>query len=131
MRKFLRTGVSSILCAATFALPSPAQQKHPCDEALTQHEMNQCALTEYRLADAALNKIYQQVVATTSGGERAKLRAAQLAWIKFRDAECEYESAGNEGGSIYPLVFNGCLRRQTEDRTAQLKEILRERAERE
>ena len=61
--------------------------------------------------------------------EQAKLRAAQLAWLKFRDAHCDYESIGDKGGSIYPMVVSFCLAEITTGRVKQLQKILREQSE--
>ena len=50
------------------------------------------------------------------------LRKAQRAWIAFRDAECTYDTVGDEGGSIQPMDYSLCLTRLTKLRTAQLKQ---------
>jgi uncharacterized protein YecT (DUF1311 family) len=50
------------------------------------------------------------------------LKASERAWIKFRDAECLYETVGDEGGSIYPTDYSNCLTTLTDLRTKQLKE---------
>jgi uncharacterized protein YecT (DUF1311 family) len=130
MKKFLWAGM---LCAL-LACPAPradAQKKKktqggdPCPEAHTQLDMNQCADAQYRKADAELNRAYQQL-ARASGGPDAKLKAAQLAWLKFRDAECDYEASQYEGGSIMPMVYSFCLRDVTAARTKQLRDALKE-----
>ncbi len=53
-----------------------------------------------------------------------KLIAAQLAWIKFRDASCEFETSAYEGGSIAPAIYSACLEETTKQRTQQLREYL-------
>ena len=150
MNRFLR----AVVCASAFALCCAAQaaaqppaaaaaqppakegeardgaDEGPCHDAMTQFEMNQCAALEFRKADAELNKIYRQVAKDAGAEEKAKLRAAQLAWIKFRDAHCEYVAFGNKGGSIYPTVYSSCLAEVTRGRTSQFKEILKEAEER-
>ena len=50
------------------------------------------------------------------------LKNAQRDWIKFRDDECLYQNVQNEGGSIYPLVYNGCLTTLTKARIKQLQQ---------
>ena len=142
MNKFLR----AVVCASAFALscaglcaaqqqqPAPAAQadeaEDPCPGERTQAELNQCASRAFRRADAELNKLYQQLLKGAGAGERAKLRAAQLAWIKFRDAHCEYEAFGNTGGSIYPMVYGFCLAEVTRGRVKQFRDTLREIEER-
>ena len=104
-------------------------REDPCPGDHSQHELNRCAARARDKADAELNKVYRELIKDTGTTERAKLRTAQLAWIKFRDTQCDYESIGNKGGSIYPMVFSFCLARVTNDRVKQLQEILREQAE--
>ena len=82
--------------------------------------MNQCAAQDYARADAELNRVYKQVMDGLDARSRQLLKAAQRDWITFRDDECKYENAQNEGGSIYPLVYNGCLIDLTTTRTKQL-----------
>ena len=135
MKKFLWIGLLCALVACAFTHATSAQKKaaaqsNPCDEARTQLEMNECADREYRKADAELNRVYQQLV-RASGGRDAKLKAAQLAWLKFRDAQCDYEAAFNEGGSMQPMTYSFCLADVTTARTKQLRESLKEVQERE
>ncbi len=141
MTKFLR----AVVCASALALCCAAQSharppagpagrddadEGPCPDAMTQHAMNRCAAEEFRKADAELNKVYRQLTGEAGAAEKAKLRAAQLAWIRFRDAHCDYEAFGNQGGSIYPMVYSFCLAEVTRERAKQLREILREAGQR-
>jgi len=84
--------------------------------------MNQCSSRDYARSDAELNRVYKQVMAALDGHSQQLLKAAQRDWIMFRDDECKYQNAQNEGGSIYPLVYNGCLTTLTKDRIKQLKQ---------
>jgi uncharacterized protein YecT (DUF1311 family) len=149
MKKFLRAGVCGVTLALAVAQiataqetkppaqtppatttaqndPDDVEREDPCPEARTQFELNGCAARARDRADAELNKVYRELLKDTGTTERAKLRAAQLAWIKFRDAQCDYESVGNKGGSIYPMVFSFCLAKMTTERVEQLQEIRRE-----
>ncbi|HLL77119.1 MAG TPA: lysozyme inhibitor LprI family protein [Pyrinomonadaceae bacterium] len=136
MKKFLRAGALCALlaaCAAVAAAQGAAargEQEDPCPGARTQQELNQCASRAFQKADAELNRLYQQLLKDAGAAERAKLRAAQLAWIKFRDAHCEYEAFGNQGGSIYPMVYSFCLAEVTRGRVGQFRDTLRETDER-
>ena len=84
----------------------------------------------FQKADVELNKLYQQLMRDGGAAEKAKLRAAQLAWIKYRDAHCEYEASGNKGGSIYPMIYSFCLAEVTAERAKQFRDTLREIGER-
>jgi uncharacterized protein YecT (DUF1311 family) len=133
MKKFLWAGLFCALVACpvprgVFAQKKPGQNTDPCPGEHTQLEVNQCADRQYRKADAELNRVYQQLV-RAAGGADAKLKAAQLAWLKFRDAECDYEAGRYEGGSMKPMVYSFCLADVTGARTKQLKDVLKEMEE--
>lgn len=95
-----------------------------CDNATTQAELTECSAQAYQVADDKLNEAYQALVGQLSNNAASleKLRTAQRAWIDFRDAECAFESSAVEGGSIQPMIQNGCLETLTESRTDQLRE---------
>lgn len=84
--------------------------------------MNDCAARLAETADQDLNDVYQTVrdkYKDTPQGDR--LVDAQLAWIAFRDANCQFASSRFEGGSIAPLIYSNCVERMTKQRTAELK----------
>ncbi len=95
-----------------------------CKNAVTQLDMNQCASSNFKQADTELNRTYKQVLAKTSIEQRALLKSAQLTWIKYRDADCTFQSSATEGGSAHPMIISACLTHKTEERTAQLKSYL-------
>jgi uncharacterized protein YecT (DUF1311 family) len=96
-----------------------------CPEATTTVEMQACLRQRYEAADKALNRVYKQLMSKLESGRREKLRAAQRAWIRFRDASAEFEAGEAEGGSMYPLVYMATQVLKTEHRVDELKEILR------
>jgi len=112
-----------------------AAQPLNCDEARTQADLNQCAALEADQADADLNRIYPQVVAAYAEMDRdgetkegvARLRAAQRAWIAFREAECALAGYQALGGSLEPLLVSGCEADLTRRRTAELRRMLANR----
>ncbi|TDX28562.1 MULTISPECIES: lysozyme inhibitor LprI family protein [Rhodovulum] len=115
-----RGAVAVLLIAA--ALPGLAGAACPGN---TQIEMNDCAASAYRNADAQLNAVWPAArAAAASWGGDGMLLDAQRKWIAFRDAACAVEAAQYQGGSIQPLVHAECLRRLTERRTADLRGVL-------
>lgn len=96
-----------------------------CADPQDQQEINQCAGDDYAAADAELNRVYKQLASAIDENWAPPLRAAQRAWVTFRDAECEFQSMGWEGGSGRPGVQAGCLERVTKERTDVLKEMLK------
>jgi len=119
----------TLILIATLGPITSAQQngkKNPCDNAQTQVEMNDCAAKEYRAADQKLNKLYADLSSKLEPERLAKLKEAQRAWIKFRDADCEFRAYLNKGGTIYPMVYDGCMADNANNRVRQLVEMLNE-----
>jgi uncharacterized protein YecT (DUF1311 family) len=106
-------------------------QKNPCNDKTameTTFGQKECAKYEYDLADAELNRVYGQLVSKMAdAGETESLKKAQRAWIAFRDAQCDFEAYLNQGGTIYGLVVTGCQTDQTKKRTAELRQIIKDR----
>jgi uncharacterized protein YecT (DUF1311 family) len=88
---------------------------------VTQFDLNACSLVAWQKADAALNEAWDAALAALDEPVEARLRAAQRAWIAFRDAECEAQAAFFEGGSAQPMVRNGCLESLTLARTGEIR----------
>ncbi len=107
-------------------------QEPDCTDPQTQADMNQCAGREAAEADADLNLIYKEVVAhyeqmdrdseSTEGVKR--LRAAQRAWVAFRDAQCSLAGYEALGGSMETLLVAGCEAELTKRRAAELRMML-------
>lgn len=112
------------LAAILFATAAAADDID-CKNAMSQSAMNICADRDFRAADAKLNAAYAKLMAALDdGGFKTKLKTAQRAWIRFRDSECTFDTADNEGGSIHPMVYSGCLTRLTKERTKALEQHL-------
>ena len=127
--RFLVLPPSIIICllitSAGFTQDRKAQD--PCANAQTTAEMRDCAGREYKKADDELNRVYRQVMSKLEDeGHKTALKTAQQAWIKYRDANCEYESYLNRGGTIYPVVYTGCLTGMTINRVKELREMLKD-----
>ncbi|MCC5629778.1 lysozyme inhibitor LprI family protein [Nostoc sphaeroides] len=100
-------------------------QRVNCNNAQTQTAINECAKLSYQRADKKLNRAYQQLLPTLETSRKQKLIAAQLAWLKFRDTNCEFERSRYDGGSIAPSIYFGCLENITKVRTQELQEYLK------
>ena len=113
--------------AVSFVLLSAAAMADDadCSKAMTQMDMDFCAGKNFQASDKKLNDTYRDVM--TALGDKnyqAKLKAAQRAWIAYRDTECTFEVAENEGGSIYPMVYSLCETKLTDARTKELQSYL-------
>jgi uncharacterized protein YecT (DUF1311 family) len=122
MRAIFSALFLAVLCCSTSAL---AQECDRSDE--TQSGLNICAAADYKAADAKLNADYSEIMKRLSDNADARklLQESQRAWVTFRDAECKFSSSGVEGGSIYPLVYSGCLQTLTDARVEQLGAYLK------
>jgi len=94
--------------------------------AQSQQEMNQQAYAEFDKADAELNKVYAKVLAKLDEEGKAKLKAAQRAWVAFRDAQAEMDADLMRGGSAAPLLRAGSLTGTTKKRVQDLKDFLKQ-----
>lgn len=104
-----------------------------CDNAMTQMDMTFCAEQEWSTADAELNAAWTPAMermraldeaqpAAMQGAAEA-LRAAQRAWIEYRDLACTAEGYQNRGGSMEAMVVHYCRARLTEQRTEDLRAL--------
>ena len=117
-----------VACLACFAGAQAQKQKQaePCPGAQTQYEMDECAHKELVAADAELNRAYNQLAAKLDDAEqRAQLKTAELAWIKFRDENCTFEGLFYKGGTMRPMIESFCKADVTRTRTAQLREQIK------
>ena len=118
------------------ALLAAQEPRWNCADPQTQVEMNACAQLDFERADAELNAEYRRAIAHARGSDREKiglyegderpgdeatLREAQRAWVAFRDAHCRLQGYEARGGSMEPMLYDGCLAALTRARTAQLR----------
>jgi uncharacterized protein YecT (DUF1311 family) len=116
-----------------FSLPAFGQDSEPyrnCQKkAKTQSDMNACANQEAARVDASLNDVYHRLLTKVSGQKEAaaKIKAAENAWISYRDAYMEAMYPANdkksEYGSIYPMEANLLRAKLTQRQIIALKEL--------
>ncbi|NHZ34953.1 lysozyme inhibitor LprI family protein [Massilia rubra] len=113
------------LLAAIGAI-NPAAAADDCKDPMSQRDMNRCAGKDAGREDALLNKNYKELTGKVDAKEKAQIKTVQLAWIKFRDLQCNYEADRYEGGTMQPLVHSSCLYEMTKQRNKELAEMIRE-----
>jgi uncharacterized protein YecT (DUF1311 family) len=113
-----------LLCAAAAPAQEKPAEKHPCEDAKTQYDLNICYDKQFKAADAELNRVYNRLASKLGAAERAKLKTSEVSWLKYRDDNCDYEAFLYEGGTIQPSIYSSCLERVTRARTAELREVL-------
>ena len=72
----------------------------------------------YAQIDRKLNQVYQTFLSQLSAANQNKLQTAELAWIEFRDANCDFEATQAANGE------NLCKIRMTEQRTEELSQLM-------
>jgi uncharacterized protein YecT (DUF1311 family) len=87
-----------------------------CDGGTLQ--MVECLGEQRDAWDKELNKLYQAAPADAHAEQRKALRQAQRAWLKFREANCNYYWLGE--GSIAKISAAQCARDMTEKRAREL-----------
>lgn len=117
--------IAMILMSATIF--GQKQKPTPCEAAQTQADMNICWGNEYKKADATLNKTYQQLAAMLDDEQKTQLKNAENAWLKYRDANCEFVADQYKGGSIRPMIAALCLAGVTNNRNTELKNQIKDR----
>jgi len=108
--------MSAIVLSATFVSVATVGTRAVGGE-LSQPQLNENAARVAREADGALNAAYAKLEPTP------ELKAAERAWIGFRDAECKYEAAVYAGGGLQAMTYSRCLGRLTKGRTSDLLEL--------
>ena len=135
----LRLAAAALLLIAAAFPQQAATAKKPgqdCGTLNTQMEITNCWEDQAQKADARLTAVYQKVqkairakIAEEKGGPLAgyeqraleKLRAAELAWIHYRDAQCDAAEQQNEGGTIAPSIHAGCMKELADRRAEDLQ----------
>ena len=143
--------LSVAIVVAFLQIPAAGQQnpkavdpQRACNGAKNQMELNQCAGEQFHKADTHLNTLYGKVLEImqkdlSEAQDRKdtdlikhhhqaieKLKAAERAWIQYRDLHCEAASHQYEGGSIRPMVWGFCMSQTTLDRIEELKSAYEE-----
>ncbi len=118
------------------SLPSLAQdsaQYRACnDKAKTQMEMNACASQEAARSDAELNEVYRKLLSQAASQQEAvaKIKAAERAWVAYRDAymDAMYPAKDKQAeyGSIYPMEADLLRAKLTQQQVVALKELLQQ-----
>jgi uncharacterized protein YecT (DUF1311 family) len=122
------TSVWLILIALIASAFGQRQKKlEPCADAQSQAEMNICWGKEYKAADATLNQVYGQLTRKLDDADRAQLKQVEAAWLKYRDANCEFVADQYKGGSIRPMIEAMCLADTTRNRTTELRNQIKDR----
>lgn len=126
-----------IFCALTCHAISPASiafAQDECAEIATGQQVDKCSDVSKVAADSLLNTSYHQLMARletqyqaepdTGTAYMVKVKEAQRAWIKLRDASCPLEAFEvKPGTSAYVTTVNNCVARMSRGRSVYLDNI--------
>jgi len=120
-----------VLIVSPVGVAQDSAQYRVCNEkAKTQAELTACASEEAARADSELNEVYQKLLSQAASREEAvaKVKAAERAWMAYRDAymDAMYPARNKQAeyGSIYPMEVDLLRAKLTQRQVTALKEFL-------
>ena len=112
-------------------LPVLADDPVDCSRPANTPEINSCLDRELKANDTRLNETYQELLKTLRSMEEFNkmpkgllvdsLRAAQRAWITYRDRNCDFQSRLMYGGTATGSDYLSCKARMTKERLDELE----------
>ena len=87
-----------------------------CDQAESTASIQRCLKRHLDSAQRRLNVVYKKLGTTLEGEKLEELKELQQTWLRYRDAECMWESAQTETPSLKRVHELSCMARVTEDR---------------
>jgi uncharacterized protein YecT (DUF1311 family) len=113
-----------------------AQPPDPCAKSTSDMERTNCWQELADKAEAQLNATYNKVLKALRAQAAAEkvdvvkamdrkmvtsLQSVQLAWSRYRKAQCDADAEIYEGGIVEPQVRSGCMKKMAEQRTDDLQ----------
>jgi uncharacterized protein YecT (DUF1311 family) len=115
-----------LIMSMTVSLPAQSMAPDPinedCRNASTTSAMRTCENARYDAAERELNTTYHILFQRLDNVQKQKLRIAQRAWLRFRDANADFQASLAQGGTLSPLLRTGTLTEMTKARTSELKQ---------
>jgi len=112
----------SLACTAPLSALAQTNDNHQ-DVPKNDLQINREA---YQREDLELNIAYRKLMARLNEGSKDRLKTAQVAWLKFRDLQCEFERGARDGESLQKIQHKSCLAAATRKRTGELLDWLNE-----
>ena len=91
-----------------------------CNQKSTTYDIAGCLDQRSKVWDKRLNDAYQALMKISSPVQRTALKKAQLAWLRYRDANCAYYET--EAGTIRMIDVASCMRDMTQSRAIELQQ---------
>jgi len=112
---------AALVGAAVFS--SVGAQETPdrsCDG--NTYQIVECQKGKLKLLEKRLAAAYTKALQMAEPKQRAQLQAAQQAWLKFRDADCDYYELG--GGTFARIETGYCMMDLTAARAYELEQAV-------
>jgi uncharacterized protein YecT (DUF1311 family) len=120
----MRAMLRMLIAVAAVGLPAPVavagdqgDPERSCDG--NTFQIVECLKARTAQWDKRMTIAYQQALKDAAPQQREQLRAAQLLWIGYRDANCLYYGMGE--GTIARIDAGECMRNMTEARAHELE----------
>ena len=122
-QKIARLAFVLVLSSCLHAQNAPQAQESSatCDAATTTAAMRACENDRYETARQEMETAYHSLLTQLREPRKKKLMVAQRAWLRFRDANADFQASAAEGGTLAPLVKISALEAMTTARAAELK----------
>ena len=118
----IAAALAAAVPAAVQAAPKPVSALDRClaspDGASTMGQV-QCIGDAVAVQDARLNKNYATAMAKLTPEQKDKLRAAQRAWLVFKQADC-VSLQDDDWGTLSRVTANMCVLDRTSERADEL-----------
>ena len=92
---------------------------------INERQLEYCLAEKAERAEAELNKIYKEIMASLDKERQNALRKEERAWIKWREAECARQAKNVEdcvdGCGVPTTMQVVCMRKEANTRVQQLK----------
>jgi uncharacterized protein YecT (DUF1311 family) len=109
-----------LLISICFSFSVMAQDRmvDPCENAITQTEMNVCAFASLEQVEQEMQSVYERALKHFSEKEmKDAFVQSHETWLEYREDHCEFSADQYEGGTIRPLVLAACMETLTQQRT--------------
>jgi uncharacterized protein YecT (DUF1311 family) len=97
-----------------------------CKNAMSTPDINECAAIGQKKVEDKLNLAYQDKLKyfndPEDAGTKKSLIAAQRAWVKFREADCNAVYEQWKTGTIRTVMFIECMQKRAETRIKELED---------
>lgn len=88
-------------------------------------KISDCTATEIARRDRLLNETYQKLIKILESERQHSLKMAEISWLAYRDAECEFRASAEMGGTIANRIRQACRLEMLNNRIKQLDSALK------